>query len=143
MKTSVLWMAALAVSVAISDPSGAFAAPKQSDSRACAGVEKSPGPAQKQEYAALVTRAMTTKIKPSAVKFLSFLESGSWSAVYVSTPAADDGMFFFQDVDGHKQFKEVWGGMADPSEKPDLTKWAIKLGAPENLATCFADVVTR
>lgn len=109
----------------------------------CDAVDTNLSPARKQEYAALVAKAVTARIKPSAVKFRNFMEGGSWSAVYVSTPVGDDGVFFFQDVNGQKQFKEVWGGWADPSEKPDLIKWARKLGAPENLAACFADVVTR
>jgi hypothetical protein len=95
----------------------------------CDAVDTNLSSARKQEYAALVVGAVTARIKPSAVKFRTFMESGAWSAVYVSTPVGDDGVFFFQDVNGQKQFKEVWGGWADPSERPDLIKWARKLGA--------------
>jgi len=109
----------------------------------CDGVDTDISPAREQEYAGLVAKAVTAKIKPSTVKFHNFMASGDWSAVYVSTPVGDDGVFFFQNVNGQKQFKEVWGGWADPAEKPDLTKWARKLGAPQNLAACFADVVAR
>src|SRR5690606_702943 len=49
--------------------------------------------------------------------------------------------FFFEEVDGHKQFRDVWGGMAEPSERPELIEWARNLGAPENLATCFAHYI--
>jgi hypothetical protein len=109
----------------------------------CAGVDTNMSPERKQEYAALVTKAMTAKIKPSAVKILNYMEAGSWSAVYASTPASDDGVFFFQDDNNQKTFKDVWGGWADPSEKPELIRWARKLGAPQELSKCFADVVTR
>ena len=111
--------------------------------QACEGVDTALSAARKHEYALLVAKAMTVKVDPSAVKLRNFMESGPWSAVYASTPVSDDGVFFFQNVNGQKQFKEVWGGSADPSEKPELTKWVRDLGAPERLATCFADVVTR
>lgn len=109
----------------------------------CDGVDTNLSPQRKQEYAALVTKAMTAKIKPSAVKILNYMEAGSWSAVYASTPASDDGVFFFQDANNRKKFKDVWGGWADPSEKSELIEWAKKLGAPRELSACFAEVVTR
>lgn len=109
----------------------------------CEAVDTNLSPARKQEYAVLVASALTTKIKPADVKLQNFMGSGAWSAVYVSTPVSDDGVFFFQDVNGKKTFKEVWGGWADPSEKPSLVKWGKKLGVPDDLASCFADVVTR
>ena len=56
---------------------------------------------------------------------------------------SEDGFFFFKETRGRKQFKEVWGGWADPSEKSELIKWAAKLGVPTGLAACFADVATR
>jgi hypothetical protein len=56
---------------------------------------------------------------------------------------SDDGVMFFQTVNGKKQFRDVWGGYADPSEKPELVSWAKKLGAPQGLADCFADAVTE
>jgi hypothetical protein len=44
---------------------------------------------------------------------------------------------------GKKQFRDVWGGYAEPSEKPELVSWAKKLGAPQNPANCFAEAVTE
>ena len=32
---------------------------------------------------------------------------------------------------------------APPSEKPELASWAKKLGAPQDLAKCFAETVTE
>lgn len=112
-------------------------------SNACDGVKVEMTTARKQEYAALVAAAMENKVKPAQVKFEAILESGDWSAAYASTPAADDGMMFFQKVNGKKKFRDVWGGYAEPSEKPDLIAWAKKLGVPANLATCFAQTVTE
>jgi hypothetical protein len=109
---------------------------------ACNGVKVEVTKARKQAYAPLVAAAMENKVKPAQVEFEAILESGDWSAAYISTPVADDGMMFFQTVNGKKRFREVWGGWADPSERPELVAWAEKLGAPEKLARCFAETVT-
>lgn len=108
---------------------------------ACDGVSVEMTKARKQEYAPLVASAMNGKVRPAQVKFSAILESGNWSAVYVSTPSSDDGMMFFQAVGGKKRFRDVWGGWADPSEEPELVSWATKLGAPADLARCFAETV--
>ncbi len=112
-------------------------------SNACDGVKVEATQARKQEYAPLVVSAMDQKIKPAQVKFTTIMESGDWSAAYISTPVSDDGVMFFQAVKGKKQFRDVWGGWADPSEKPELVSWARKLGAPADLARCFAETVTE
>ncbi|XSG82577.1 MAG: hypothetical protein ACPW61_02015 [Methyloligella sp. ZOD6] len=105
----------------------------------CKGVEQTITDAKKREYSQLVAKSMTGKVKPSQVGLSNVLESGSWSAVYASTPVADDGVFFFQN----KKNKDVWGGWADPSERPELIDWAKQLGAPDDLARCFAQIVTE
>lgn len=111
---------------------------------ACDGIKVEVTKARKQEYAPLVASALDNKVKPARVKFITIMENGSWSAAYVSTPVSDDdGVMFFQTVDGKKQFRDVWGGYAEPSEKPELVSWAKKLGAPQDLAECFADEVTE
>jgi hypothetical protein len=110
---------------------------------ACDGVKVEMTKTRKQEYASLVAAAMDKKVKPAQVEFEAIMESGDWSAAYISTPVADDGVMFFQTLNGKKQFRDVWGGFADPSEKPELVAWAKKLGAPEKLAKCFARTVTE
>jgi len=110
---------------------------------ACDGVKVEVTKERKQEYAPLVVSAMDKKFKPAQAKFITIMESGSWSAAYVSTPVSDDGVMFFQTVNGKKQFRDVWGGYAEPSEKPELVSWARKLGAPQALAACFAETVTE
>lgn len=106
----------------------------------CHGVQVDVTNARKQQYAPLV--AAEVDIKPAQVEFSAIMESGSWSAAYVSTPVSDDGVMFFQTVDGKKRFRDVWGGWAEPSESPELIAWAEKLGAPADLAKCFAEIVT-
>ncbi|MCR6727441.1 MULTISPECIES: hypothetical protein [Agrobacterium] len=108
----------------------------------CDGVELELTKVRKQDYAAVVASAVDHKVKPVQVEFNAILESDDWAAAYVSTPIADDGMMFFQTVNGKKQFRDVWAGYADDSDRPDLIKWARKLGAPEKLARCFAQIVT-
>lgn len=109
----------------------------------CSGVEQKLTDANKREYAELVAKSLNAKVAPSQVKISNLLESESWSAVYASTPVSDDGVLFFQTVNGAKRFKDVWGGFADASERPELIDWAKKLGAPDNLARCFAQIVTE
>lgn len=119
-------------------PTPAFAAKNDCD-RVKVEVTK----ARKQEYAPLVASALGNKVKSAQVEFSTIMESGNWSAAYVSTPVADDGVMFFQTVNGKKHFRDVWGGWADPSEIPELVAWAEKLGAPKELAKCFAETVTQ
>lgn len=115
---------------------GAFAASQ--DRRACAGVDMSLFQARKQEYAGLVAAAVGQKVRPSETTIDKFLSSGSWSMVYAEIPIADPGYFLFQEVGGQKRFKDVWGGMAQAEDRPELIAWARKLGAPAGLAACFA-----
>lgn len=122
---------------------GTMLTPALAAKSACDSVKVDITKARKAEYAALVASAMEKKIKPAQVKFSKIMESGKWGAVYVSTPESDDGVMFFQTVNGKKRFREVWGGWADPSERPELTAWAKKLGAPTALAKCFAETVTE
>ena len=104
----------------------------------CAGVDQALTSARKQEYAALVATFLSNKAKPSEIKVMGFMQDGAWSVAYVSTPVSDDGYVFFQETKGAKRAKDVWGGMAQPSEQPEIAAWAKKLGAPDNLARCFA-----
>jgi hypothetical protein len=109
----------------------------------CDGVKVEVTKARKHEYAPLVASAMDSRVKSAQVEFSTIMESGNWSAAYVSTPVSDDGVMFFQKVNGKKQFRDLWGGYAEPSEKPELVSWAKKLGAPQDLAKCFAETVTE
>ena len=109
----------------------------------CGGVETSLTHDRKQEYSRLVATVVGNRVKPGQVEISKFMQSGQWSAVYASTPETDDGVLFFETVNGRPQFKDVWGGFADPSEKPEVIAWAKKLGAPDDLSRCFADIVTE
>lgn len=104
----------------------------------CADVDQALTSARKQEYAGLVASFLRNKAKPAQIKVMGFMQEGAWSVAYVSTPVSDDGYVFFQETQGAKHGKDVWGGMAQPSEQPEIAAWAKKLGAPDNLARCFA-----
>jgi hypothetical protein len=128
--------------IALSLSSGnAFATSSDGNRPACAGVNTEAPQALKYKFAGLVAAAVGQDVKLSQVTIETFLSSGSWSMVYAVTPVADPGYFFFQLVDGQERFADVWGGMAGPSDRPELIAWAKKLGAPNNLAACFAHVV--
>lgn len=105
----------------------------------CASLNTGITLVQVQEYAPLIADAVGTT--PEEVEFLSITQSGNWSAVYAATPVADPGYFFFENVDGEKQFKDVWGGIASASEREEVVAFAEDLGAPDDLAACFADQV--
>lgn len=122
---------------------GIIASPTLAAGKTCDGVKVEATKPLKQEYAPLVAAAMQSRIKPAQVTFHALLESGDWSAVYVSTPVSDDGVLFFRTTNGKKQFRDVWGGWAESSERPELVAWARKLGAPTDLAKCFAEMVTE
>ncbi len=109
----------------------------------CTGVAADLSAAQKADYATLVAEVVGHGVKPSEIVLYRYLRSGDWSAVHAGTPRTDPGVLFFQEVDGHKRFKEAWGGWASPSDQPALAKWARRLGAPTDLARCFAYVVTH
>lgn len=130
---------AIALGLVLAGAGGLGKAAHASD--ACAGVDTALTDARQQAYAELVVAALVADVQPSEVAIRNFLESGAWSAVYASTPVSEDGMFFFEEVDGHQEFQEVWGGWAGPDDRLELIAWAEDLGAPASLAACFADLV--
>ncbi|NGN44510.1 hypothetical protein G6N74_25940 [Mesorhizobium sp. CGMCC 1.15528] len=71
------------------------------------------------------------------------MQSGIWTVVFTEVSVADPGYFFFESSTGGPVFKDVWGGMADEGDGPEITKWAKKLGANNVIASCFADTVTK
>jgi len=104
---------------------------------ACASLDTGITLPRVQDYAPLIADAAGTT--PEAVEFISFAESDDWSMVYAATPVVDPGFFFFESVDGGREFKDVWGGIASVSERDEQVAWAEALGAPADLAACFAD----
>lgn len=107
----------------------------------CAGVDQSLTKQNKAEYAKLIAKSLDKKVKPASIEIDAALRSGTWSVIYASTPIADPGYFFFDSSSGAPVFKDVWGGMADDGDGPVLIKWARKLGANKEIASCFSQVV--
>lgn len=113
----------------------------------CSGVGTTLTDEQVRNYAGLVAGAISEdlepseRLQPSDVEIYSLLKSGSWSALYGAIPTADIAMFFFEEVGGRQEFRDVWGGWAEPSERTKLIEWAENLGVPEKLATCFAHYI--
>lgn len=107
----------------------------------CAGVDQSLTKQNKAEYAKLIAKSLDKKVKPASIEIDAALRSGTWTVIYASTPIADPGYFFFDSSSGAPVFKDVWGGMADDGDGPVLIKWARKLGANKEIASCFSHVV--
>lgn len=108
----------------------------------CDGVDTQLTKQRKLDYAKLIAVSLGGKVKPSKVGVENFMQSGTWTVVFADVPIADPGYFFFDESAGKPVFKDVWGGMADKSEMPDLIKWAKELGANPKIASCFADTAT-
>lgn len=104
----------------------------------CKDVDTALTSERKATYSKLVANSLDSKVSASKVEIQAYMEASSWSVVYAGVPVADPGYFFFRSVNGKPEFKEVWGGMADESETPELVRWAEKLGAPKSVAECFA-----
>ncbi|WCK79854.1 hypothetical protein [Agrobacterium fabrum] len=107
----------------------------------CAHVDQSLTKQNKAEYATLVAKSLDKKVKPASIEIDAALRSGTWTVIHASTPIADPGYFFFDSSSGAPVFKDVWGGMADDGDGPVLIKWARKLGANKEIASCFSHVV--
>src|SRR5690606_10868467 len=92
----------------------------------CAGVDTSLTEKNRQNYAQWIAEAISAdlepaeRFEPSEVDVSSVLSAGNWSAAYASIPVADPGFFFFQNVNGQQELRDVWGGMAEPSDRPEL-----------------------
>lgn len=105
---------------------------------ACASIEQPLTDALKQEYAALAAAALDDGETPDQIEVNTVLQSGGWSVAYVTPSETEPGYVFFEETDGKKQFRDVWGGIATISEQPETAKWAETLGAPADLSACFA-----
>lgn len=93
------------------------------------------------QYASLIAESLDGKVRPSKVDVDSIMRSGTWTVVYASTPDADPGYFFFDSSSGENVFKDVWGGIAEKGEAPEIVRWARRLGANKAISACFADMV--
>jgi hypothetical protein len=60
---------------------------------ACVSLDTALTVVRAQEYAPLISQAAEGST-PEQVEFISFMESGSWSAVYAATPVDEPGYFF-------------------------------------------------
>ena len=109
---------------------------------ACHGVDTKLNDQRKTDYAKLVAKSLNQNVRPSKVDVQGFMQSGTWTIVYAAVPVADPGYFFFDSSTGHLVFRDVWGGVAEKSEAPEIAKWARDLGANKTIATCFVDSVT-
>lgn len=108
---------------------------------ACSGVTTTITKQQKADYAALIATSLGKKVKSASVKINSFMQYENWAIVYAGVPVADPGYFFFDLSSKTPKYKDVWGGIADESEIPDIVKWAKGIGANEKIADCFARTV--
>ena len=97
----------------------------------------------KLQYSKLIAKSVGQKVKASEVGIDKYMRAEDWVVIYADVPVADPGYFFFDASSGNPIFKDVWGGMAEKSDLPNLVKWARKLGAGPKIASCFAADATE
>jgi len=139
MMTAVFKSACISGFIAMSVLASAGSAVAKSP---CDGVTASLTKQQRADYTALIAKSFRKKVKPTAITIETFMKNGDWAVVYADVPVADPGYFFFNLSGKTPKLKDVWGGMADRSEVPELVKWAKTLGANDKIANCFADTAT-
>ena len=107
----------------------------------CKGVDTKLTTQRKADFAKLVAKSLDQNVKSFKVDVQEFMQSGTWTVVYADVPVADPGYFFFDSSSGKPIFKDVWGGIAEKSEAPEIAKWARDLGANKTIVSCFAETV--
>lgn len=136
----------LAAMAIITAATGTHALAEAND--ACANLDTDLTSQRAGEYADLIANAFSKDPDPSE-RFLpvdfdvyGFMSIGDWSAVRGDIPIADSALFLFETVDGKKQFRDVWGGLTEPSDQSDLMKWAEAAGVPQSIVACFTHQMT-
>jgi hypothetical protein len=132
---------AVAQDAPIASRTAAVTSAPTSAAKPCAGADVGLSEARKTAYAALVSGAVEGKAKAADITVDRFMAQDGWTVVLAHTPIADPGWFVFDTTGDKPQFKDVWGGMADESDRQDLAKWARALGAPAAFAQCFAQTI--
>lgn len=107
----------------------------------CKDVDAELTSQRKSDYARLIAKSLDQNVSPSKVDVEEFMQSGTWTVVFADVPVADPGYFFFDSSTGKPVFQDVWGGIAEKSEAPEIAKWARDLGANKTIASCFAYAV--
>ncbi|KKA07888.1 hypothetical protein VP03_31410 [Sinorhizobium meliloti] len=108
----------------------------------CKGVDTKLSATRKADYSRLVANGLDQKVQPSKISIINFMQAGTWTIVYADVPVADPGYFFFDSSSGNPVLKEVWGGIAEKSDEPEIAKWARDLGANVSLRAeppCFIE----
>lgn len=96
---------------------------------------------RRHEYAGLIAHEFGDGLHRTDVTLYDYLGSGNWSAVYGDIPTAETAYFFFETHGSSHRYRDVWSGIALPSDRDAILRWAEDLGVPDDLAQCFVDRV--
>ena len=107
----------------------------------CATVDQRLTHDLKIQFAPLIAKSFEGNVKSSKIDIDSIMRSGTWTIVHAFTPVSDPGYFFFDSSTGDNVFKDVWGGIAEKGEAPEIARWARSLGANKAISACFANTV--
>lgn len=109
-------------------------APSFSSAMTCDRYVVDPGPEQGMADAALVRRASGHDVSPRSLG--TTLASGEWRVVWAHPDYSEPGIFFFRGPRDYERLVDIWGGPT--SDEAGAYHWALKIGAPRELARCFA-----
>ncbi|WP_142591077.1 hypothetical protein [Serratia marcescens] len=103
----------------------------------CASLKLKINAENKSLYQGLVQKVLTEKVSSKQIDVSEVLADKEWLAIFASTKTSEPGVFFFKN----KKFIDVWGGMVEQDEKPNVLKWAQGIHAPGTLTQCFFDEI--
>ncbi|WGI79026.1 hypothetical protein QC756_30470 (plasmid) [Sinorhizobium meliloti] len=108
----------------------------------CKGVDTKLSATRKADYSRLVAKGLDQKAnRPRSAS--SVLCRPAHGRLYMPmSRLLTQAIFFFDSSSGKPVLKEVWGGIAEKSDEPEIGKWARDLGANKMIASCFADTVS-
>ncbi len=103
----------------------------------CANLKLKINAENKSFYQGLVQKILTEKVSTNQIDVSEFLANKEWLAIFASTKTSEPGVFFFKN----KEFIDVWGGLVEQDEKPDVLKWTQGIHAPGMLTQCFFEEI--
>jgi len=124
------------------------------DASPCAGVGHTLSERQKAQFSVAIGQHLTRKLGKTLEKIISLTSKdilqeyhvGSWYIFYVDDHYTDEPYLFYNLASTRSAtYITAWAGGAATSEEPAILSWvrANAPGIPDQLARCFASIVTH
>jgi hypothetical protein len=110
----------------------------------CTGASTTLTSAQRKMYARSISSNLTKWQSPALIKIDETLTLHNWTAVWAAPKDMEQGVFIYSQEKSGLTFHDVWGGYAEPSDKPIIVRWVKKLApsVPDDFAECVAETIT-